>query len=424
MGLFDELSWRGLVSQVTHPELSELLEKDAFTVYAGFDPTADSLHLGHMVPLLALARFQRAGHRPIALMGGGTGMIGDPSGKSEERNLLSAEIIAQNLVDIEQQLRHFLDFSGKNAAIVSNNLDWLGKIDLITFLRDIGKHFSVNVMMAKDSVRSRLEDRDHGMSYTEFSYQLLQAYDFLQLFDRHGCRIQIGGSDQWGNIVAGMDLTRRVRDGAATYGLTMPLVTKADGTKFGKTESGAIWLSPKRTSPYKFYQYWLNTADADAIKYLGFFTFLDRATVEDFARQVREAPHERAAQKRLAEEVTRMVHGETALAHAVRASAAMFGGDLTGLDAATLADVFSEVPSAILPKAVLDGGALLVDALSEAGVFASKSEARRMIKSGGLYLNNLRIDDESATFSERSLCAGNIAVVRKGKKNYHLLRFE
>ena len=424
MSLFDDLSWRELIAQMTHDDLPALVEKDRFTVYAGFDPTADSLHLGHMVPLLGLARFQRAGHTPIALMGGGTGMIGDPSGKSEERNLLTADQITENLVTIEQQLRHLLDFSGSNAAVVINNLEWLGSIDLITFLRDIGKHFSVNVMMAKDSVQSRLKERDAGISFTEFSYQLLQAYDFLQLFDRHNCRLQIGGTDQWGNIVAGMDLTRRVREGATTYGFTMPLITKADGSKFGKTESGSVWLSGNKTSPYKFYQYWINTSDADVVKYLGFFTFLDRAEVESLAQQVKDAPQDRVAQKRLAEEVTRMVHGETELDNAVRASRAMFGGELRGLDEATLADVFSEVPSATMPRTSLKGDTYVLDALTTAGVFASKGEARRMVKNGGLYLNNERIDDESVRLSEQSLCAGNVAVVRKGKKYYHLLRFE
>ncbi len=424
MSLFENLNSRGLVAQSTHPELPELLEKEPFTLYAGFDPSADSLHLGHLVPLLGLARFQRAGHTPIALMGGGTGMIGDPSGKSQERNLLTQDQIEQNLVSIEQQLRNCLDFSGKNGAVIVNNLDWLGSIDLITFLRDIGKHFSVNVMMAKDSVRSRLDDRDHGISFTEFSYQLMQAYDFLQLHDRYACRLQIGGSDQWGNIVAGMDLTRRVREGATTYGLTMPLVTKADGTKFGKTESGTVWLSPERTSPYKFYQYWLNTSDSDVMKYLAFFTFLDRETTGHLAAQVSDAPHQRAGQKRLAEEVTRMIHGETALEHAVKASAAMFGGELAGLDENTLADIFCEVPSATLARTLLDGATLLLDAITSVGVFASKGEARRMVKNGGLYLNNERIDDESTKLTEESLCAGNIAVIRKGKKNFHLLRFE
>jgi tyrosyl-tRNA synthetase len=400
-----------------------MLEKEAFTVYAGFDPTADSLHLGSMVPLLGLARFQRAGHTPIALMGGGTGMIGDPSGKSEERNLLTADVIEANVAGIEVQMRHFLDFAGSNAAIMENNLDWLGKLDLISFLRDVGKHFSVNVMMAKESVRTRLEDRDTGMSYTEFSYQLLQAYDFLELFDRHGCRLQIGGSDQWGNIVAGMDLTRRLREGVSTFGLTMPLITKADGSKFGKTESGTVWLDPKRTSPYKFYQYWLNTSDADVVRYLAFFTFMDRSDVDHLAVQVDDAPHERAAQKRLAEEITRMVHGETALQDAIKASQAMFGGDLKGLDEATLSDVFSEVPSSDLPKSDLAGETTLLDTLVNAGVFKSKGEARRMIKDGGVYLNNERVTDEGAVLSDASLCTGNIAVVRKGKKNYHLLRF-
>lgn len=423
MSLFDELSWRGFISQVTHEELAALLEKERITLYCGFDPTADSLHIGSLLPIMGLAHFQRAGHTPIALMGGATGMIGDPSGKTEERQLVTQDVIKHNLVGIEIQFRHFLDFSGENGAIIANNIDWLGNLRLVTFLREYGKLFSVNTMMARESVRARLEDRDHGISYTEFSYQLLQAYDFLHLHDEYGCRLQIGGSDQWGNIVAGMDLTRRLREGVTTFGLTFPLVTKADGSKFGKTESGNVWLDPKKTSPYKFYQFWINQADADVGRYLRYFTFLSHDLIEALDRATAESPHERAAQKSLAEEVTRMVHGEDALRHAITASQAMFGGDLKGLDDATLEDVFSEVPSSEHARAELLADRLLIDVLVECGAFSSKSEARRMIKSGGLYLNNKRVEADDAKLTGDSLCTDRIAVVRKGKKHYHLLKF-
>ncbi len=423
MTLYEDLAWRGLISQATHPELGGLLEKERFTVYAGFDPTADSLHIGSLIPLLGLARFQRAGHTPIALIGGATGMIGDPSGKSEERQLQTREMVERNVAGVEAQLRKFLDFKGATAAIVTNNLDWLGQLRLVTFLRDIGKHFSVNAMMARESVRARLEDREHGISYTEFSYQLLQAYDFLQLYDEHKCRLQIGGSDQWGNIVAGMDLTRRLRPGVETYGLTFPLVMKADGGKFGKSESGNVWLDPTKTSPYKFYQFWINTADADAVKFLKYFTFLPHEEIDTLGEAVTSAPQERAAQKALATEMTKLVHGEAALADAIKASAAMFGGSLEGLSDATLEDIFTGMPSAELPRAALSAGRALIDVLVESGVFKSKGEAKRLVQNGGLYVNNARVDAEDAKLTNQCLTTERIAVVRTGKKNYHLLKF-
>ena len=423
MTLFEELSWRGLVSQTTHPELPELLEKERITLYCGFDPTAESLHIGSLVPMMGLAHFQRAGHRPIILVGGATGMIGDPSFKSDERQLLDETTLARNVAGIAVQLKRFLSFEGENAAFLLNNFDWLGTFNLIDFLRDVGKHFSVNVMLNRESVRARLEDRDHGISYTEFSYSLLQAYDFLHLYDTHGCRLQIGGSDQWGNIVAGMDLTRRLREGATTFGWTMPLVTKADGSKFGKTESGNVWLDPHRTSPYRFYQFWINQADADVPKFLRYFTFLPRETVEALEQELTAAPEKRVAQRRLAEVVTRMVHGDEALQNAVRASQAMFGGDLKGLDDATLEDIFSEMPSCELPRAALAEGRPLVEVMVECGAFKSKGEARRMIQSGGVYLNNERLAGDDVRLSEASLCSSHMAVIRTGKKNYYLLKF-
>lgn len=422
MTLYDELTWRGLVHQTTHADLPKRLETEEFTLYCGFDPTAESLHVGTLLPILGLVRFQRAGHTPIALLGGGTGMIGDPSGKVEERKLLTPEELERNLVGVEIQLRKFLDFSGENAAIVANNAHWLNNLRLVTFLRDVGKHFSVNVMLSRESVRARLEDREHGISFTEFSYQLLQAYDFLQLYDEYHCRLQIGGSDQWGNIVGGMDLVRRLRPGAETFGLTFPLLTKADGSKFGKTESGNVWLDPLKTSPYRFYQFWINQADADAPRLLRYFTFLEREEIEALDKELAVAPEKRPAQRRLAEEVTRLVHGECALRGAVTASQALFGGDLRGLDEATLAEVFEEAPSAERPRAELARERSLVDVLVDVGVFASKGEARRMIENGGLYLNNEPVGSD-VKLTEGCLCSGGIVVVRKGKRSYFLLKF-
>ncbi len=420
--LFQELTWRGFVHQTTHPELETALEAGPMTLYCGFDPTADSLHIGSLLPIMGMAHFQRAGHRPIALVGGGTGLIGDPSFKAQERAMLTKEQVEANALGIRAQLEHFLDFEGESAAVMINNADWLCGLPLVDFLRDIGKHFSVNAMLARDSVKNRLQDRDHGISYTEFSYSLLQAYDFMHLYKTRGCRLQIGGSDQWGNIVAGMDLSRRLCD-AETFGMTFPLVTKADGTKFGKTESGNVWLDPERTSPYKFYQFWINQADADTGAYLRFFTFLPKSEIMELDRLIAEEPHRRAAQRRLAEEVTRLVHGEEALANARRASEAMFGGDLNGLDERTLEEIFSDVPSTALPVDILGAERPLLDVLAEAGVFPSKGEGRRMIRNGGLYLNSRRVDAEDEKLGPQSLLTKTLAVVRTGKKNYHLLRF-
>jgi tyrosyl-tRNA synthetase len=422
MTLFEELSWRGFVNQVTHEELAADLEKGPMTLYAGFDPTADSLHIGSLLPIMGMAHFQRAGHKVIALVGGGTGLIGDPSGKAEERKLLTAEDVARNADGIRGQLARFLRFEGEAGAVMANNLDWLGGLTLIDFLRDVAKHFSVNVMLTRDSVRQRLQDRDHGISYTEFSYSLLQAYDYLHLCQHMDCRLQIGGSDQWGNIVAGMDLSRRLL-GKSTYGLTFPLVTKSDGAKFGKSESGNVWLDPARTSPYKFYQFWINQSDADTPRFLKFFTFLSQEEIVELEQSIETEPHLRKAQKRLGEEVTRLVHGEEALQNAMKASQAMFGGDLHGLDEATLLDVFSEVPSAEIPQASLAEGRPLLDLLVEIGVFPSKGEARRMVKSGGLYLNSERVDAEDAKLTAADRLSEHLAIIRKGKKNYHLLKF-
>jgi tyrosyl-tRNA synthetase len=419
--IFDDLKWRGMLYD--HTEGAEkLLATQKVVVYNGFDATGDSLHVGHLVPLLALARLQRFGHHPIALAGGGTSMIGDPSGKSAERQLLSRETIEANVASIKVQLAQFLDFNAKsNPARLINNADWLLKLNLVDFLRDTGKHFTVNYMINKDSVRTRLE-REDGISFTEFSYMLLQSYDFLHLYDHEGCQMQTGGSDQWGNITAGVELIRRVR-GASAQAMVYPLITKADGTKFGKTESGSVWLDPNRTSPYRFYQFWLNTDDKDVVNYLKFFTFLPQERVLELAQQVRSAPEQRAAQYALAREVTSLVHGASRLARAEEASQVLFGGEISGLSAAEIADIFADVPSCELPAANLeDPGMPLIDLLVTGGVAKSKGEARRAIGEGGIYLNNRRVSDPSAAVAVTDVIEGQFLVLRKGRKNYTLVK--
>ena len=381
--IFAELTWRGLLNQSTDDKhlAAWLLEKPR-TVYIGFDPTADSLHVGSLLPVMMLRRFQRAGHRPIALVGGATGMIGDPSGKSTERNLLSVDVLRANVAGMGRQLTHFLDFgAGPNSALLVNNFDWMGKFSYLEFLRDVGKHFPVNVMLGKDSVKSRLERTDSGLSYTEFSYMLLQAYDFVHLHDAYGCELQAGGSDQWGNITAGIDLARRMRS-AQLHGLTCPLLTKSDGTKMGKTESGALWLDPAKTSPYQFYQYWINLADADVGKCLRFLTDLEREEIEAIETQHAAAPEKREAQKRMAAELTRLVHGEAGLDSAIRATSVLFGAEIVELDDAELTEIFADVPSSALSRDRLSGeGLSVVDALVESGLAKSKGEARRPLSS-------------------------------------------
>jgi tyrosyl-tRNA synthetase len=420
---FEELKWRGMLYDCIDG-VQDLLAKEAVTVYNGFDATADSLHVGHLVPLLALARLQRFGHHPIALAGGGTSMIGDPSGKSAERNLLSREVIESNVESIKQQLGQFLDFEVKsNPARLLNNANWLMSLPLIDFLRDTGKHFTVNYMISKDSVRNRLE-REEGLSFTEFSYMLLQSYDFLHLHDAEGCRLQTGGSDQWGNITAGVELVRRVR-GSQVFGMVYPLITKSDGTKFGKTESGSVWLKPERTSPYRFYQFWLNTDDRDVVNYLKFFSFLAQPEVEALAAAVAEQPEQREAQRVLAREVTGLVHGPTALARAEQASQALFGGDITGLPGEDIADIFAEVPSSQLAKTQLEGGGLgIVDLLVNTGFLKSKGEARRAIAEGGVYLNNQRVSEPTQVATLGQLLDGRFLVLRRGRKNYHLIKVQ
>ena len=420
MNGFDELKWRGLIFEAMDG-VKELLAKEKVSIYNGFDPTGDSLHVGHIVPLFQLARLQRFGHTPIAVAGGGTGMIGDPSGKSAERNLLSMEQIDHNVSRIKVQLAHLLDFEVKsNPARLVNNADWLLKLNMVDFLRDIGKHFTVNYMLAKDSVKNRIE-REEGLSFTEFSYMLLQSYDFLHLFDTMGCKLQTGGSDQWGNITAGAELIRRVRGGQA-FGMVYHLITKADGTKFGKTESGAVWLDPEKTSPYRFYQFWLNTDDRDVLKYLRFFTFFSQDEIASLEASLAEKPEAREPHRSLAREMTRMIHGETALARAEQATSALFGGEISGLSAAEIRDIFADVPSCDLLKAQLEGeGLSILDLLTAADVAKSKGEARRSLGEGGIYLNNRRAADGQMVTGGDALDGGFI-ILRKGRRNYTLVR--
>jgi tyrosyl-tRNA synthetase len=420
MSLLDDLTWRGMVSESTDG-LAELLATERITAYIGFDPTSSSLHAGSLLTVMGLARLQRYGHSPIAIVGGGTGMIGDPSGKSHERNLLSREQIDVNVAGIRDQLARFLDFdSTKNPARIVNNADWLGTIDLLSFLRDAGKHFTVSYMLQKESVNRRLESEE-GISYTEFSYLLLQAYDFVELFDRFGCVLQMGGSDQWGNITAGIDLIRKLR-GAKAHGLVWPLMTTASGTKFGKTETGAVWLDAARTSPFKFYQFWLNTDDRDVVPYLKYFTFLDRAAIDELDRATTTAPEQRAAQRVLAREVTNLVHGADHVARAEHASQVLFSEDLTTLSADEVLTVFDDVPSTALPAGELGAGIGLVDLVARIQLAPSKAEARRLVLSGGVYVNNRRMADPTQKITRDDAIDGRLLVLRKGQKQNHLVR--
>lgn len=411
--ILDELEWRDVTAQTTDIDaLREALSKGPITVYAGFDPTAPSLHVGNLATLLILTRFQRAGHRPIGLVGGATGLIGDPSGRSTERALNTSEVVAEWVSRIRVQVEKFLSFeSGPNAAELVSNLDWTAELSAIDFLRDIGKHFPVNRMLAREAVSARLGG--DGLSYTEFSYQILQSNDYLELYRRHGCTLQVGGSDQWGNITAGVDLVRRV-EGAHVHALTGHLITKADGTKFGKTAGGAVWLDPALTSPYAFYQYWLNADDRDVIRFLKVFTFRDREEIEALEKAVADRPFAREAQRTLAEDLTTLVHGSDELAAVVAASKALFGqGSLDELPASTLAAALAEVPKATVPAL----GATFVDLLAESGLVESKSAARRAVKEGGAYLNNVKITDETHTPSADDLLHGRFLVLRRGKKS-------
>lgn len=418
--LSDDLTWRGLVNQVTDPKIFTLLNSGEVTAYIGFDPTADSLHIGHMLQLLNLRRLQLSGNTPIVLAGGATGMIGDPSFKSNERHLLDEETIRANVQGVRSQLEQFLDFSGKNAATLVNNFDWTSRIDVISFLRDVGKHFTVNQLIARESVRARLEDREQGISFTEFSYALMQANDFLHLYETKGCTLQMGASDQWGNIVSGVDLIRKVK-GVQAFGLVSPLVTKSDGTKFGKTESGTIWLSPKRTSPFAFYQFLLRTADADVMQYLKYFSFLSHETIESLAHDTRDQPQMRAAQKTLAKELTVLVHGEAALASAVKASDALYSEAIYHLDAQLLEDIAQEARSATLPASEI--GIPVVDALVRTGLCPSKAAARTALEQGGISLNNAKCGSVEQRVVQQDLLHNKYVMLRRGKKDYAVLSF-
>ena len=422
MTLLEDLQWRGLIADCTDPvALAQRLAHGPITLYCGFDPTGDSLHVGHLMGQLMLRRFQLAGHRPIALAGGATGMIGDPSGKSAERNLLTREQLSHNISSIKRQLPRLLDFeAAANPARLVDNATWTAPVSFLDFLRDIGKHFSVNVMIAKDSVRSRMEG-DSGISYTEFSYMLLQAFDFYHLCESMHCELQVGGSDQWGNITAGTDLIRR-KLGAPAYGLTFPLITKSDGTKFGKTEGGAVWLDPEKTSPYRFYQFFVNTEDSMVVEYLKKFTLLPREQIEALAAEHARNPGVRAAQKALAREVTALVHGTAARDDAVRASEIMFGGGLEGITEALFKDVAGEVPTKDLEKTKLaSDGAPLTELIVYAGLALSKGQARKDVEAGGIYLNNVRSVDVTRAVTADDLLFGKYLLLRKGKRSYAVL---
>jgi len=428
MNFIEELKWRGMIHDIM-PGTEELLKKEITKGYIGFDPTADSLHLGHMVQVMLLVHFQRAGHVPIALVGGATGMIGDPSGRSEERNLLDEATLRKNQDGIKRQLSKFLDFQSnkKNRAIMVNNYDWMKEYSFLGFIREIGKHITVNYMMAKDSVRKRVgSEAAEGMSFTEFSYQLVQGTDFLHLYTNYGCRLQMGGSDQWGNIVTGTELIRR-KTGGEAFALTSPLITKSDGSKFGKTEAGNVWLDPEKTSPYHFYQFWLNVSDEDAEKYIKIFTLLNREEIESLVAEHKKLPHERLLQKRLAEEMTATVHSRDDLNAAIEASQILFGKGTTEslqrMDENTFLSVFEGVPSFDVDSKYLKEGVAFAElCTAHSQIFNSKGELRRMIEGGGVSLNKVKVDNSEMKVGEELLLNKKYLLVQKGKKNYYLIR--
>ncbi len=434
--LYADLSSRGIVHQVTDVSLKSHLKNGSIALYCGFDPTSDDLHVGNLFPLITLRRFQMAGHQPILILGGATGMIGDPSGKSSERNLQSLDQVAKNLEGIKAAASRFLDFgSAANSAKIINNADFYTHMNVLDFLRDVGKHFTVNHMMAKDSVKGRMEDRDHGISYTEFSYMLLQAFDFYYLHQHHRCTLQIGASDQWGNITAGTELIRRKLAHAdrsdedtggpiPAFGLTHPLITKSDGTKFGKSEKGTVWLNPAKTSPYQLYQFFIQSPDDKVIEWIKFLTFLPLTEIETIQESLKTEPEKKLAQRRLAQEITRFVHGNDALIRAEQATKALFGTEIKELDRTTLLELFSEAPSIQKDhQALLGSGLLLIDALVESGLFTSKGAARKEIVAGGVYLNNERVTDPAFAISNEHLIANHATVLRKGKKSYAVIQF-
>ncbi|EOD9701539.1 tyrosine--tRNA ligase [Staphylococcus aureus] len=416
--LIEDLKWRGLIYQQTDEQgIEDLLNKEQVTLYCGADPTADSLHIGHLLPFLTLRRFQEHGHRPIVLIGGGTGMIGDPSGKSEERVLQTEEQVDKNIEGISEQMHNIFEFGTDHGAVLVNNRDWLGQISLISFLRDYGKHVGVNYMLGKDSIQSRLE---HGISYTEFTYTILQAIDFGHLNRELNCKIQVGGSDQWGNITSGIELMRRMYGQTDAYGLTIPLVTKSDGKKFGKSESGAVWLDAEKTSPYEFYQFWINQSDEDVIKFLKYFTFLGKEEIDRLEQSKNEAPHLREAQKTLAEEVTKFIHGEDALNDAIRISQALFSGDLKSLSAKELKDGFKDVPQVTLSNDTTN----IVEVLIETGISPSKRQAREDVNNGAIYINGERQQDVNYALAPEDKIDGEFTIIRRGKKKYFMVNYQ
>jgi tyrosyl-tRNA synthetase len=417
----EELRWRGFLEATTSDDLDAFLSEGRRTIYVGFDPTADSLHLGSLIPVMGLAHAQRHGHRPLVLVGGGTGLIGDPSGKSGERTLLTEEKTREHAAAIRVQLSRFFDLSSDDKALLLNNADWLCPLNLLEFLRDIGKHFSVNEMIKRDSVRTRLEERDHGISYTEFSYMLMQAYDFLHLHRHFDCTIQMGGSDQWGNILSGKELIRRI-DGGRGEGITFPLLMSSTGKKFGKTEEGALWLDAKRTSPYQMYQYWLQTADADVVRYLKLFTFLDRARIGEMEQEVAARPEKREAQRVLAAESTAIIHGEETVKAVEGASRILFGGSAEIPSTETVAMLAGEMPVTEIPQSELESGIQLVDLLVRTKLAESKGAARKLIDGGGVYLSNERQTAPQKSVTAAAMKWPGAFLLRAGKKNYHLVR--
>ncbi|MCP2035232.1 tyrosyl-tRNA synthetase [Planomicrobium sp. HSC-17F08] len=417
--LIEDLKWRGLLYQQTDEEgMAKLLDEQKISLYCGVDPTADSMHIGHIVPLLTLRRFQKHGHQPILLVGGATGMIGDPSGRNEERQLQTTEQIDKNVEAIKVQMEQIFDFNSENGARMVNNRDWIGEMSVIEFLRDYGKLISVNYMLAKESVASRLES---GISFTEFTYTLIQAIDYNHLYDHYNCRVQIGGSDQWGNITSGLEVIRKTHDEEAkAFGITIPLVTKADGTKFGKSAGGAVWLDAKKTSPYEFYQFWINTADADVIKYLKIFTFISRGEIEALQQTVETEAHLRKAQTVLAEEMTKLIHGEEALEDAQRITKALFSGDLKALSAEEMKAAFKDVPSVEMVKEPKS----IVDLIVEAGISSSKRQAREDVTNGAISVNGEKVTDLEYVIDEKDRLDDAFAIVRRGKKKYHMVQFQ
>lgn len=423
LSLLDELRERGLVEQITHEEeLTKALQSESISVYCGVDPTADSIHVGHLLPFLTLARLQKAGCRPVVLVGGATGMIGDPSGRASERQLLTLEEVRHNADCIRKQLEPFVSFEGDNAAIMVNNYDWISQFSYIEWLRDVGKHFTVNYMTAKESVRRRLEDREQGISYTEFSYMLLQAYDYYHLHTHHNCRLQIGGNDQWGNITAGIELIRR-RGGGDAYGMTLPLLTTSSGEKFGKSAGNAIWLDAERTSPYELYQFFVRSEDADIERLLLCFSMRPLEEIREILHAHKGVEHERNAQTALAEEMTVLIHGEDGLRRAQRATDVLFGSEIEGFSDAELLKIFADVPSAELDRARLSEGYPLVELLADAGLHKSRGEARRALDAGGVYINNRKATGTDQVVTVDDLASETVVVLRRGKRNYLLARF-